>query len=351
PKPLKSPSLTGYPRCDEEVRAIADEVWGNIDGVNVKERSFGRGKVIWGQPLQDVLNKLDIPPDFEPLRTPDGARLAYIHRKIGSADVYFVSNQRYRPERVTCTFRVSGRIPELWHPDTGEIETAPVFEEKNGRTSVLLNFDPAGSVFVVFRRPSRGHTHLTSLSRIEDEAARRAPRIEIRRAFYEPADGRPGGADVTAKVAEMVAAGEYSIPASNNVFGDPTPNIVKRLRVEYILNGRPMQKIAAENETLELAVVNREEFGPPSYKAVVTNGKTELIPWQTGTYAFKTAGGRTGRIAISRPPSTLQIAGPWNLRFPAGWGAPERVRLDRLISWTEHPNPGVRYFSGTAEYT
>lgn len=351
PKPLKSPSLTGYPRCDEEVRAIAEEVWGNVDGVNVKERSFGRGKVVWGQTLQEVLNKLGIPPDFEPLRTPDGAHLAYIHRKVGNADVYFVSNQRYRPERVVCTFRVSGRIPELWHPDTGKIETAPVFEEKNGRTSVILNFDPAGSVFVVFRRPLRGYAHLASLNRVGAESARRAPRIEIRRAFYEPADGRPGGADVTAKVAEMVAAGQYSIPANNSVFGDPTPDIVKRLRVEYVLNGKPMQKIAAENGTLELVADDREEFGPPSYEVAVTDGKTVLIPWQTGTYAFRTASGRTGRIAVSRPPSTLQIAGPWNLRFPAGWGAPERVRLDRLISWTEHPNPGVRYFSGTAEYT
>jgi len=351
PKPLKSPSLTGYPRCDEEVRAIAEEVWGNVDGVNVKERSFGRGKVVWGQTLQEVLNKLGIPPDFEPLRTPDGARLAYIHRKVGNADVYFVSNQRYSPERVVCTFRVSGRIPELWHPDTGKIETASVFEEKNGRTSILLNFDPAGSVFVVFRRPLRGYAHLASLNRVGAESARRAPRIEIRRAFYEPADGRPGGADVTAKVAEMVAAGQYSIPANNSVFGDPTPGIVKRLRVEYVLNGKPMQKIAAENGTLELAADDREEFGPPSYEVAVTDGKTVLIPWQTGTYAFRTASGRTGRIAVSRPPSTLQIAGPWNLRFPAGWGAPERVRLDRLISWTEHPNPGVRYFSGTAEYT
>ena len=32
------------------------------------------------------------------------------------------------------------------------------------------------------------------------------------------------------------------------------------------------------------------------------------------------------------------------------WGAPEQVKLDKLISWTEHPNEGVRYFSGTAAY-
>ncbi|MGQ9697331.1 MAG: glycosyl hydrolase [Armatimonadota bacterium] len=352
PKPLKSPSLSGYPRCDEEVRAIADEVWGGVDGVNVTEHAYGRGKVIWGQSLQEVLRKLGIPPDFEPATTRDGARLAYIHRTLGTAEVYFVSNQSHRPQRVACTFRVSGRVPELWHPDTGDIETAPVYEEKNGRTTVLLSVDPAGSVFVVFRRPSRGHVHLTSLGRMEDaEAARRAPRIEVRRAFYEPADGRPGGADVTGKVAQMVAQGQYSILASNSVFGDPTPNIVKRLRVEYTLDGQPMQKVVNENETLQLAAYGREEFGPPQFEVKATATGVELIPWEAGTYAFKTAGGRTRSLTVGRQPDVLQVAGPWNLRFPSGWGAPERVRLDRLMSWTEHSNPGVRHFSGTAEYT
>src|SRR5262249_862052 len=44
------------------------------------------------------------------------------------------------------------------------------------------------------------------------------------------------------------------------------------------------------------------------------------------------------------------LPGPWELRFPSGWGAPSTARLDRLISWSDHADPGVRYFSGTAEY-
>jgi hypothetical protein len=46
----------------------------------------------------------------------------------------------------------------------------------------------------------------------------------------------------------------------------------------------------------------------------------------------------------------LQLTGPWQVQFPPNWGAPEQVKLDKLISWTEHPNEGVRYFSGTAAY-
>ena len=44
------------------------------------------------------------------------------------------------------------------------------------------------------------------------------------------------------------------------------------------------------------------------------------------------------------------IEGPWTLSFPGGWGAPPSVELDELISWTEHQNQGIKYFSGTATY-
>ena len=40
----------------------------------------------------------------------------------------------------------------------------------------------------------------------------------------------------------------------------------------------------------------------------------------------------------------------WTINFPAGWGAPTEIKLDSLISWTEHSDAGIRYFSGTATY-
>ena len=52
-----------------------------------------------------------------------------------------------------------------------------------------------------------------------------------------------------------------------------------------------------------------------------------------------------------QPAETIALDGPWQLRFPAGWGAPEAVELTQLIPWNEHPEAGVRYFSGRADYT
>ena len=50
-------------------------------------------------------------------------------------------------------------------------------------------------------------------------------------------------------------------------------------------------------------------------------------------------------------PRRFVIAGPWEVSFPPGWNAPAKATFERLQSWTENANPGVKYFSGTATYT
>jgi hypothetical protein len=45
-----------------------------------------------------------------------------------------------------------------------------------------------------------------------------------------------------------------------------------------------------------------------------------------------------------------EVAGPWNVSFPPNWGAPPTAVFDRLISWTESEDQGIKYFSGTATY-
>jgi hypothetical protein len=49
-------------------------------------------------------------------------------------------------------------------------------------------------------------------------------------------------------------------------------------------------------------------------------------------------------------PSPVPVVGPWTVRFTPGWGAPAEARFDKLLSWSEHADPGIRYYSGTARY-
>ncbi len=45
-----------------------------------------------------------------------------------------------------------------------------------------------------------------------------------------------------------------------------------------------------------------------------------------------------------------ELQGPWTVTFQLGRGAPAKLSLDRLASWTANADSGVKYFSGTATY-
>jgi hypothetical protein len=159
-KPDHSPSLRDYPACDDQVKQIVNDLWGDCDGNAVTEHTLGKGTLIWGKPLKDVLASLAVSPDlqFDP-----SAPLLFLHRTSDGADWYFVANHSDKPVQTQLTFRVSGKQPEFWSADTGAMEKAPVFSDTNQQTTIPLSLDPAGSVFVVFRSASAGD-HLASVS-------------------------------------------------------------------------------------------------------------------------------------------------------------------------------------------
>jgi hypothetical protein len=152
PRPVKSPSLVGYPDADRELQALAADLWGDIDGIAATRHAFGKGKVMWGLPLADVLASLRVPRDFDYSRALD-SDMPSIHRHAGDADIYFVANGTDRPQDVEARFRVSGKAAEFWHPDTGVIEPAE-YTIADGRTTVPLHLAERESLFVVFRRAS-----------------------------------------------------------------------------------------------------------------------------------------------------------------------------------------------------
>lgn len=159
PRPKRSPSLEGYPGSDPELQAIISEVWGGIDGTTITHHDLGGGRVYWGKPVADILAAKHTPVDFEPTRSAPDAQFVWIHRRAGDTDLYFVSNQQNRPEEIQATFRVSGKEAELWHADTGKIEPA-AYAIANGRTTVPLQLEPHGSVFVVFRQPAKSNSRV-----------------------------------------------------------------------------------------------------------------------------------------------------------------------------------------------
>ena len=162
PKPTDDPSLADD---QAEFQKLNDELFGDGTGVH----NVGKGTVYAGQSLTDVFNALKVPPDFDYSKPESDTRMLFAHRKLADGDLYFVDNRKDRDETVDAMFRVTGKAPELWHPDTGKTEPAS-YNIADGCTTVPLHLEPWGTVFVVFRKPTNS-TSLTLPKVVETELA------------------------------------------------------------------------------------------------------------------------------------------------------------------------------------
>lgn len=214
PKPVTIPGLNNYQGSQQLLNNLATEIWGDLDGVSRTRRSVGKGQVFWGIPLSNVMTSLHIAPDLAFNKPLDG-ELSWIHRKDGETDIYFLVNRSDQPQKYTLRFRVSGKEPELWHPDTGTTEAAS-YEIQGDKTLMSLYMEGRESVFVVF------------------------------------------------------------------------------------------------------------------------NKKTALLSRSLPDHRYQ---------------ELMNIGGPWKINFPDSLGAPAAITLDRLSSWTNNADNGIKYFSGTATYT
>jgi hypothetical protein len=57
---------------------------------------------------------------------------------------------------------------------------------------------------------------------------------------------------------------------------------------------------------------------------------------------------RSHNFPILKP--TAEVTGPWHVSFDPKWGGPADVTFEKLGDWTKRPEPGIRYYSGTATY-
>ncbi len=150
-KPVGTPSLSDDAA---EFQKLNDQLFGSGSGV----QNVGKGKVYAGQNAEAALKAMSVAPDFDYVKPANGQAVEFVHRKLADADLYFVDNRGDSESTLDATFRVSGKVPELWYSETGK--TAPVsFKIADGRTTVPLRFEPWGSVFVVFRKPTTETTH------------------------------------------------------------------------------------------------------------------------------------------------------------------------------------------------
>ncbi len=290
-KPTRSNGLRDYPHRDEKVERLAEKIWGPCDGKEVKERSYGKGKIIWGRKLRDILQERGIGPDFSFVSRHENTSLNYIHRRTANEDIYFIINHTMRTEDVDCTFRVTGKQPELWLTDDASVRRQVVYDSVPGGTRMRLRLPPAGTVFVVFREPAASE-HIVSVSRNG-------------RRIYPAEPEQASGETDKLQVAPWQSR-------------------------RYVYQKSPER----ENPCLEVLPATRRSFN--------------LLAWKDGTYTLCTRRGKTKSVDVKDVPEPYEITGPWEVRFPEGWGAPKSKVFEKLISWPEDPHKDVKHFSGTA---
>ncbi|GAB3318407.1 hypothetical protein GCM10027299_09870 [Larkinella ripae] len=194
-KPEQSPSLADNP---SDVQAVITEIW---NSPNVLKGS-----------LTEALKTLAIGEDV--IISNAASKIRYRHRRTAGQELYWLNNRSDTPTPAEVSFRVTGKVPALWNPQTGKVEPVS-YQIKDGRTIVPLRFESWDAYFIVFS----------------------------------------GTATTTA----------YTRPAPKT---------------------------------------------------------TEV----------------------------LTVDGPWTVRFEEGRGAPQQATFAKLTAWPDHPETGIKYFSGTATY-
>jgi len=253
PRPLHSPSMLDFPESENKVKAISDNIWQDCDGKVVKSTRYGRGRVFAGLRADQALANMEVPAR---LLLPKDANLVWTHRKTDDAEIFFISNQSNTLMSDAVSFRVAGKVPEIWDAETGQIVEVLDWVKKGPYVEMPIFLHPEKSVFVVFRKnteKSQGAWH-----------------------------------------------GKLSLDANDQGSWPVQPASESQLRV-----------------------------------------------WRNGQYQLKSTE-NNGPVQVTEVPKPMELSGPWDFRFEENRGAPDKARFTELKSWSEHRDPGIRHFSGTA---
>ena len=155
--PQRTPGLKDSVRNDQELKKLADALWG-VGRTAAGKRTVGKGRVIWGTELGDLIEADGLPAAFEIRGMAQDAKVDWIHRRSTGTDIFFVANESEQPVEFEATFRAGHKAPELWDPVTGEIRELPDFHTDVDHTAVPMRMEACQSYFIVFRKATAAAT-------------------------------------------------------------------------------------------------------------------------------------------------------------------------------------------------
>ena len=124
----------GQAGTDEEFQTLVNRIWNS-----------GKANVTTGKSVADVIASV-VEKDFIP---ESASEFRFLHRTLPGVEIYWINKPSKDYETVKVSLRTAGGKPQLWHPESGEIEDV-TYEVTGGRTVVTLPMVPDDAVFVVF---------------------------------------------------------------------------------------------------------------------------------------------------------------------------------------------------------
>ncbi|NLH74430.1 MAG: hypothetical protein GX456_15380 [Verrucomicrobia bacterium] len=399
--PRKSPSLKDYPRCDVEVKKLADELWGgDVAPAELVGRQFGKGRVYWGGSVGKRTDSAD-------LALPPVGKARWIWHAEGNPALAAPVERRYF--RTVFDIERSHGINsakmavtadnsfELFvngsSVGTGDnFHQTYLFEVTNalrpGRNVLAVAAEnggdtpnPAGLVAALAVRYDDGGTQIMitdgnwKSSAVAEEGwtselfsgAGWAPVAEL-----GPFDMSPWNKKPTDFVPDRDLYLDYEVAArilgenglEPDFEADPRLGYTHRrdgdCDIYFVVNPESAPVVA--RATFRVHGKQPELWDPLTGQCKDLRGSFENSGRTTVTLQFEpnqslfvvfrkpAKGGSGDQTGFTELKPVADLAGPWEVSFQPGRGAPDRILIDRLMNLAEHTDSRVRHFSGIASY-
>lgn len=390
---VKSPSLSDYPRCDDEVRAMADGLWGMTARRGIGERHVGKGRVIFGGEFRAEQGSAseNIPAlsssNWIWHREGNPAAAAPVGTRHFRRSFDLESGDEIESARLVLTadnaFQVSVNGKHVGQGDN--FKEVYVFDLKTflRRGANLLSVaaenggekpNPAGLIGALLVQFSDGRTLRLETDRLWESAdsgsGRWQPALELgawgMRPWGEIGQQDPaqypalyGDYESVARVlAQMGVPPDFEsdgpLRYTHRREGDTEIYFVAN-REDRLIEAQCVFRVAGKSPELWHPVTGKRRVLPDFH---ASGGRTSVLlgfePHESYFIVFRRAASRAvpgGAENFPRFHTAAEILGPWTVHFdPLRGGPAEPARFDTLEDWSRRPEEGIRHYSGTARY-
>ncbi|MEY2792324.1 MAG: hypothetical protein RJA76_316 [Bacteroidota bacterium] len=199
--------------------------------------------VSFGKDLKSILKEKGISPDLDISQNKD--EILFQHRKNGEKEIYWLNSRSEGDNSAILSFRVAGKMPKMWNPETGEITTIS-YEIKKGRTEIPYTFKPWDAIFIVFEGKAQTNKFTLPTLKISETKTIESPwKVSFQK-------DRSAPSEITLK--ELISLDQHSDPGVKYFSGEAT--YTNKIEVNAFAKGEKVEIDLGEVKNLAEVYLN-----------------------------------------------------------------------------------------------